>query len=185
VVGPVTASATAGNHPNTATAHGTYGGAYTDSSDAAYYTTTLGLNKTVTETAFKAGDTLHYNYAVTNPDATHPLLGPVTVNDVTVPGGTNIPVTCPALSTIGNKDDYLDFGETLNCTATYTATAADVTAMVIENKATAKIGSVTSNESSQTVPLIPDLSVAKINSITGIQRMAQWCSVVPRRSSGR
>jgi len=73
---PGRGSATPGSHPNTATAHGTYGSVYTDSSDASYYTTTLDLNKTVTETAFKLGDVLHYNYAVTNPDATHPLLGP-------------------------------------------------------------------------------------------------------------
>jgi len=62
-------------------------------------------------------------------------------------------VSCPALSTIGNLDNFFNSGEQLTCTATYTVTAADVAAAQVTNTAQATNGTVDSNTDSRTVPL--------------------------------
>src|SRR5215213_1631080 len=160
VVGPVTA--TAGSHPNTATTSGTYSGTvYTDSSSATYATTGLTLAKSVTEASFtNVGDLLHYSYLVTNSGFAS-LLGPVTVTD------NKATVTCPAVSSVGDLDAYLDAGESLTCTATYTVTAANYTATVVTNTASASISGVTSNSDSKTVyRALPDLTVTKANDVS-------------------
>jgi LPXTG-site transpeptidase (sortase) family protein len=157
VVGPVTT--TAGAHPNTATASGTYSStAYTDTSSATYATTGLTLTKSVTEASFtNVGDLLHYSYLVTNSGSAS-LLGPVTVTD------NKATVTCPAVSSVGDLDAYLDAGESLTCTATYPVTAADFTATVVTNTASAAISGVTSNSASITVyRSLSDLTVTKTN----------------------
>jgi uncharacterized repeat protein (TIGR01451 family) len=124
VVGTVTAIL--GSNSNTATAHGTYNlTEYTDTSTATYATTDLMLVKTAAESTFvAAGDVLHYSYLVTN-SGFAPLAGPVTVTDdhILLPDM----VTCPAVNTVGDNDNFLDPAdhpnpgdpaESLTCTAT-------------------------------------------------------------------
>ncbi|HZM23418.1 MAG TPA: hypothetical protein VFC02_16830, partial [Anaerolineales bacterium] len=162
VVGPITAIG--GSHANTATASGIYSGTtYTDTSSATYATTGLTLDKTATETSFSlVGDQLHYSYLVTNSGAA-PLLGPVTVTD-------NIAtVTCPAVSTVGDLDAYLDPGESVTCTATYSVTLVDFTAASVTNNASATISGVTSNTDSVTVyRSLADLVVTKANNVSNV-----------------
>ncbi len=166
ILGPFTAAA--GTHINTASADSIYSGThYTDTDTATYATTGLTLAKSVTQSYFTAaGATLNYSYLVTNSGAAT-LNGPVTVTD------DKATVTCPALSSIGNLNNYLEAGESLTCTASYTVTAADVTAKSVTNTATAatpaggNIAGATSNASSKTVPLAPDLVALKTNSVGG------------------
>ena len=161
--GPVVAAS--GSHANTATAHGTYSGTVYNSnpSTATYATTGLTIAKSVAESYFTmAGDVLHYSYLVTN-SGSAPLAGPVTVSD-----DKSINEACPDVSTVGDLDAFLDPGESITCTATYTVTAGDVTAGFVTNIASASAGGVTSNTDSKTVGLnLPDLSVAKTNDAGG------------------
>lgn len=160
VVGPITA--VSGAHPNTATASGTYNSTvYTDTSTATYATTGLTLAKSVTETSFtNAGDLLHYSYLVTNSGFAS-LPEPVTVTD------NKATVTCPAVSSVGDLDAFLDAGESVTCTATYTVTAPDFNATFVTNTASATISGVTSNTSSQTVyRSLSDLTVTKVNDVS-------------------
>ena len=146
VTGPI--AAVAGLHPNTATATGTHatGTANASPSTASYGTTGLTLAKSATETSFASlGDVLHYEYLVTN-SGFAPLLGPVTVAD-----DKATDEACPALTTIGDLDDYLDPDESITCDATYTVQAADVTARFVTNVASASIDGVTSNSDSVTI----------------------------------
>ncbi len=145
VVGPITALS--GTHPNTATASGTNGTTVMDSSTATYATTGLTIVKSVTETSFlMAGEVLHYSFLVTN-SGFAALAGPVTVSD-----NKATDESCPAVSTVGDLDNFLDPGESITCTATYTVTPADVSAGFVTNLASATADGVTSNTDSKTVP---------------------------------
>ena len=147
VVGPVTALA--GTHPNTATASGTNGTTVTDVSTATYATTGLTLVKSVTETSFtSAGEVLHYSFLVTNTGAA-PLAGPVVVAD-----DKSTDESCPAVTTVGDLDNFLDPGESITCTATYTVTVGDVAFGSVTNQASATADGVTSNTDSKTVTII-------------------------------
>ena len=106
------------------------------------------LAKSAAETSFHlVGDVLHYTYVVTNTGNVR-LAGPVTVTD------DKTTVTCPALSTIGNHDDFLDPGESLTCTATYTVKQSDIDAGKVTNTASALVGGTGSTEQSVTVPFV-------------------------------
>ncbi|MEJ5224303.1 MAG: hypothetical protein WHV44_07585, partial [Anaerolineales bacterium] len=146
VLGPVTA--VTGAHPNTATASGTYSSTtVTDQSTATYATVALSLVKSVSPGTFtQAGDVLTYSYLVTNTGAA-PIPGPVTVAD------DKTTVTCPAVDTVGDNDNFFDPGESITCTATYTVTAADVTAQSVTNTATATVNGYNSNADSETAYL--------------------------------
>jgi uncharacterized repeat protein (TIGR01451 family) len=158
VVGPV--AAVSGTHSNTATASGTNGTTVTDTSTATYATTSLTMAKSVTETSYTfPGDQLHYSYLVTN-SGFAPLAGPVSVSD------NKATVTCPAVSTVGDLDNFLDPGEGLTCTATYTVTAGDVAAGQVTNVATATADEVTSNTDSRTVPLATSADVSLVKTLT-------------------
>jgi uncharacterized repeat protein (TIGR01451 family) len=164
VLGPFTA--VSGSNSNTATASGTYTNpdpdvVVTDPSTAIYGTTELTLDKSAAETYFlAAGDTLNYSYLVTNTGFA-PLLGPVTVSD------DKATVTCPAVDTVGDNDNYLDPGESITCTASYIVTAGDVTAGFVTNTATAAAGGVTSDPDSKTVP-IASLTIDKDTSTPNV-----------------
>ena len=146
IVGPVTA--VSGSNPNTATASGTNGTTVTDVSTATYATTALTLAKSVAETSFSAaGDVLHYSFLVTN-SGFAPLAGPVVVSDDKASDEI-----CPAVDTVGDLDNFLDPGESITCTATYTVVAGDVTAGFVTNLASATVEGVTSNTDSRTVTL--------------------------------
>lgn len=156
VVGPVTA--VAGSHLNTATASGTYSGTpYTDTSSATYATTGLTIAKSAAQTYFTAaGNVLNYSYLVTN-SGYATLAGPVTVAD-----DKSTDESCPALTTVGDNDNYLDPAEAITCTATYTVVAADVTAQQVTNVASATAGGVTSPTASKTIPFeLPSLTIIK------------------------
>lgn len=76
------------------------------------------------------------------------LAGPVVVGD------NRTAVTCPAVSTIGNRDGLLDPQEALTCTASYTVTQADLDAGKVTNIASASAAGTTSNPSSTTVTAV-------------------------------
>ena len=154
-VGPITA--VSGSHPNTATASGTYSSTvYTDTSTATYATTALTLVKTAAQTTFlAAGNTLDYSYLVTN-SGFAPLAGPVTIAD-----DQSTDEACPAVDSVGDLDAFLDPGESLTCTATYTVTAGDVSAASVTNTAVATAGGVDSNADSETVLYLAPPAVTK------------------------
>ena len=60
------------------------------------------------------------------------LAGPVTVDDDMATDRA-----CPAVTTVGNLDGFLDPGESITCTATHTVTQADLNAGAVTNVATA------------------------------------------------
>ena len=159
IVGPITA--VAGTQPNTATASGTNGTTVTDTSTATYATSGLTLAKSATETSFlMAGEVLHYSFLVTNSGAAA-LAGPITVADDKANDES-----CPALTSVGDFDNFLDPGESLTCTATYTVTASDVTAGQVTNLASATADGVTSNTDSKTVPLATAADVSLTKTLT-------------------
>ncbi len=85
------------------------------------------------------------------------LAGPVTVAD------DKATVTCPALSTVGNGDGFLDPAEAITCTASYAITQADLNAGSVTNVAKASAGGIDSNEDTETVTAVESktLSLAK------------------------
>ncbi len=159
----VSTTASSGSHPNTATALGTYNTTTVNATSTATYATPgLSLVKSVTETFYvQAGDLLHYSYLVTNNGFVR-LLGPVSISD------DKATAACPAVTTVGNLDDFLDPGESVTCTATYTITPADITARSVTNTASASADGITSPTDSETVSmLLPDLTVLKTNDVSG------------------
>ncbi len=160
VAGPV--AITPGSHTNTAHATGTFSGTPHNSanSSATYATTGLSLDKTSVETTYlNPGDTLHYNYLVTN-SGSAPLQGPVTVAD------NKATVTCPAVSTVGDLDNFLDPGESITCTATYIVTGADIANASVTNTATATVQGVNSPSDSVTVFLATSADVSVVKTLT-------------------
>lgn len=121
----------------------------------------LNLVKSSTVTNFTAGETIPYNYQVTN-------TGNVTI--------TNITVTDPhaGLSAINCPQNALDPGQIVNCTATYQATQADMDAGSISNTGQSNGlnpsgGTVTAPPSSLTinsVPAAPALSLVKSSTLS-------------------
>jgi uncharacterized repeat protein (TIGR01451 family) len=73
------------------------------------------------------------------------VVGPVVVDD------DKVEVDCGKVNEVGNLDDNLDPGEVLECTSSYTVTRADAQAGSVTNKATAYMGSTSSNEAVLTV----------------------------------
>lgn len=119
VVGPTTAQS--GSNSNTATANGTYGGTgYPSNTSTAYYKTTgLSIEKSVLEQVYtQAGDKLNYSYTVTNSGSAS-LSGPVTVTDDKIAS-----VDCPAVSTVGDFDNFFDPNESMICGKKMSGTVA-------------------------------------------------------------
>ena len=77
------------------------------------------------------------------------LAGPVTVAD------DKATVSCPALSTVGNNDGFLDPGESITCTACYSITQADLNNGSVTNTAKARAGGTDSNQDTATVTVTP------------------------------
>jgi uncharacterized repeat protein (TIGR01451 family) len=156
VLGSVAAQV--GSHANTAEADSDQTAPI--ASTATYATTELALDKSASPLVYNnAGDTISYSYLVTNTGYA-PLQGPVTVADdhIILPDT----VTCPAVNTVGNNDNFLDPAESLTCTATYTITAGDVSAGSVTNTATASTDDVDSNDDSETVNIAtPGISLTK------------------------
>ncbi|MGD9583529.1 MAG: C25 family cysteine peptidase [Lysobacterales bacterium] len=154
VVGPI--NAVASGVVNTGTASSPTGPS-TDTSVASYGVTGLSLDKTADVSIFGfVGQVINYSYLVTNTGSAV-LNGPVTIADDR--SSTEI---CPALTTIGDFDNFFDPGETITCSATYTITAADVTAGSVTNIATASAGGATSPSDTVTITYEPPvLNVTK------------------------
>ena len=169
VTGPV--ASVMGMHPNTATASGTHtsGTALSAPSTATYATPGLSIDKSAAESYFSAvGDVLRYSYLVTN-DGFTPLLGPITVAD-----DKSADETCPAATTVGDLDNYLDVGESITCTATYTVQPDDVVGQSVTNIANATADGVTSPNDSVTVPLqSPSITIAKTALPTTVSAVGQ------------
>ncbi len=169
VVGPVAASN--GTHPNTATANGTFSGSPVSAIDTATYATTgLTIDKTATPMTYvSVGQVINYSFLVSNSGAAT-IDGPITVID-----DRSSDEACPALSTIGDFDDFFDPGESLTCTATYTITGADVIAGSVTNIAFATNGVTSSPTDTVTVTAIaPRLVVDKTASVTSIAQNGSY-----------
>jgi uncharacterized repeat protein (TIGR01451 family) len=154
--GPV--AAVSGTHANTATATGTppSGPNVSDTSTATYATAGLTLVKSAQETTYAAaGDVLHYSYLVTNSGLVS-LLKPLSVSD-----DKATDETCPDINTVGDLDDFLDPGENITCSATYTVNAGDVTNKFVTNNASASIDGVTSNTDTETITYLAPPTVTK------------------------
>ena len=114
--------------------------------------------KTATDVNFELpGDVTTYEYVVTN-TGNITLTTPITVTDNLIPN-----VSCPALPAGG-----LVPGAALTCTATYTATQADIDAGSVTNIASSSDGTTTSPQTSETIPAdqSPALSVVKTAQFT-------------------
>jgi uncharacterized repeat protein (TIGR01451 family) len=103
------------------------------------------------------GDIIGYEFVVTN-SGNLSLLGPVTVSD-----NKATDEACPAVSTVGNLDGYLDPGESLTCTASYTITQDDLNTGSVNNIASASADGTTSPTDTATVTAdqLPALTIAK------------------------
>ena len=112
----------------------------------------MNIVKTATDINFELpGDITTYEYVVTNTGNTT-LTDPITVSD------NLVTVTCPALPAAG-----LAPLAGLTCTSSYTVTQADLDSGSVTNLATASSGSVTSAQTSETIPADQDpaLTIAK------------------------
>ena len=92
----------------------------------------ISLAKTSTSTFTASGQTLNYNYVVTNTGTIS--LNFVGVTDEVTPADTPITVTCPLPDDL---TDTLAPGASETCTASYTTTSGDVTNGGVTNEATA------------------------------------------------
>ncbi|MBI5931923.1 MAG: DUF11 domain-containing protein, partial [Chloroflexi bacterium] len=155
ILGPVPAAT--GVHTNTATVNAQYGvNPLPPQSDSATYATTgLTIDKVANPTTYTAaGNVINYTITITNTGSAI-LNGPVTVTDSLIPT-----LTCPALNTIGNNNNFFDPvtsvpTEILICTGTHTITPAEVTAGSVPNTATA--------DTSQTAPVTDNVTVSLQN----------------------
>ena len=161
-----TGAAVAGAYSNTGTASGEFGGmTATDTDPSSYFGTApaLSLDKTATPTIYDAvDDVISYSYLVTN-SGNVSLLGPVTVADDKADDKS-----CPDVTSVGNGDAYLDPGESITCTASYTITQADLNAGSVTNIATASAGGTSSDPDTETVNALqnPALTLVKTASPT-------------------
>jgi len=111
----------------------------------------LTLIKTANPTTYDTvGQVIDYSFAVSN-TGNLPIIPPITIDD-----DRTANESCPATTTVGNGDNFLDPGEVLICTASYTITLADLIAGSVTNTATASgrdpdLQTVTSDPDSATV----------------------------------
>jgi uncharacterized repeat protein (TIGR01451 family) len=157
VVGPIVA--VSGLHLNTAEVTGSYLATPVSDDDSAQYATTgLSFDKTATPLLYSVvGDVINYSFLVTN-SGFAALAGPIVIDD-----DLTADESCPALTTVGDLDAFLDPGEALTCSASYTIQAADISAGSVANTAFATTPSASSPPDTATVTLIaPQLTLSKI-----------------------
>ncbi|MGD8822763.1 MAG: hypothetical protein PVG63_06645, partial [Anaerolineales bacterium] len=149
LVTPITTNVAVGTYPNTATASGTNNTTtVTDDSTATYANPEVTIVKSADPAYFLSdSETIDYTFVVTNSGGV-PLLGPVTINDDKASDES-----CPSVATVGDLDNYLDPGESIECDATYTTTVGDVGLGSVTNTASATVDSVTSANDDETVYL--------------------------------
>ncbi len=117
----------------------------------------LRLRKSATPGTYAAvGDVISYRYRVTNSGNVR-LAGPIRVAD------DQVSVDCPAVTSVGDGDAYLDPGEELVCSASHTVRQADLNRGSITNTATATADGTTSDRDTVTVDAVqaPDLRLRK------------------------
>ena len=102
-------------------------------------------------------DAIAYSYTVSNTGNVS-LAGPVTIAD------DKATVTCPAVASQGNTDSLLDPGESLDCTASYSITQADLNAGSVTNTASASADGTTSADATATVTAVGALALTKVAS---------------------
>ena len=108
----------------------------------------LRLRKSATPGTYAAvGDVISYAYRVTNSGNVR-LAGPVSVAD------DQVGVDCPAVTSVGDGDAYLDPGEELVCSASHSVTQADLNRGSITNTATATADGVSSPADTATVDAV-------------------------------
>src|SRR5215210_817047 len=111
-------------------------------------TPALSLKKSASPASYdEVGDVISYSYLVKNTGNVR-LAGPVTVAD------DKATVSCPGLSTVGNNDGFLDPGEQITCTASYSITQADLNGGSVTNTAKASVDGTHSNEDRATVEAV-------------------------------
>jgi uncharacterized repeat protein (TIGR01451 family) len=69
-------------------------------------------------------------------------------------------VACPNVNTVGDNDAFLDPGEQVTCSATYTITQADLNNGSLTNTAIASAGGTPSNEAKATVTAVQDAALS-------------------------
>lgn len=126
----------------------------------------LTLDKTTSTPSYDdPADTISYSYVVSN-TGNVAFDFPVTVSD------DKVTVLCPANDggAPNNGDAVLDPGESINCSATYDVSQADIDAGSVTNTATASAGGTQSNEDSETVDAVqnPLLTVVKSSPTTSV-----------------
>ena len=94
------------------------------------------------------GQIIAFQFPITNTGTTS-LVGPASI---TITNATGI---CPGFDTIGDKDNELDPGEIVTCTASYAITQADLNAGVVVLTAVANVGGVSTNQEVATVKMTP------------------------------
>ena len=117
------------------------------------------------DSPYEEGETIDYSYVVANnsADGADGVVGPVVVTD------DRVDVGCETVNTVGNMDDNLDPGESVQCTASYMVTGDDARAGSVSNTATASMGSTNSNEAvlSVATTTTPVLLVGKAGELDG------------------
>ena len=110
----------------------------------------LGLSvETQSGTYNAVGQTIAYTYTVTNTGTTA-LTGGVSITD-----SKNITAACPAVNTVGDKNDNFDPTEVLTCTFPYAITQANLNAGSVTSTAAASIGGTMSNTVTTSVQMTP------------------------------
>jgi uncharacterized repeat protein (TIGR01451 family) len=113
------------------------------------------------QTYEEVNQVIRYSYKITGRSKL-PLKRRVTIQDDKI--SVN-PDDCPAFNTTGNGDNYLDWGESITCTATatYSITQADLDHGSVTNTATASVDDVVSDPDTETITAItnPTIFLAK------------------------
>ena len=140
----------AGSVTNVAQAHAGGTDSNTDTETVtAVQSPALTLVKTATPATYDfVGDVIGYSFLVTN-SGNVSLAGPVTITD-----DKATDEACPNVNTVGNLDGFLDPGESITCTASYTITQADLNAGSVTNIAQAHAGGTDSNTDTETVTAV-------------------------------
>lgn len=92
------------------------------------------------------GQQITYNFVITN-NSTSTFTGQVSVAD------DKMSVACPGIETAGDKDANFEQGESITCTATYSISAADITAGSVKDTATGRVGEQVTNTANATIQL--------------------------------
>jgi uncharacterized repeat protein (TIGR01451 family) len=120
----------------------------------------LVLAKHVAEQTYGPGDALHFTFVVRNSGNVR-VRGPVTIHDA-----LTTDEACPEVSSVGDGDGWLDVGESITCSSTYTATVADLAAGSLTNVAHASADGTDSDDDSVTVPATSEPSLHLVKSVT-------------------